>query len=139
MLKRYSLVGALLVVLAGFSSAEAGSGRCAPPCPPKVAPCPPKCCYEPCITYCDRTCRKRCCENACSPRVSMCLNVCDPCCCDSTVKVPVCIPACCAKEAPCVSTRCGCFGRTVVSYSWSCGFEVQLVFTRRGDIRVTYF
>jgi hypothetical protein len=51
--------------------------------------------------------------------------------------VPVCVPVC--NEAPCVTSRCGLFGRGIVSYTWSCGYRIDMVITKHGDVRVTTF
>ena len=95
----------------------------------------PKCCYKPCISYFYRGCRRVCC--GCDPPVKVVLKVKDPCCC-CYVNVPVCLPACC-KGKPCVTSRCGLFGRGIVHYSWACGFSIRVVTTAQGDVRVTSF
>jgi hypothetical protein len=46
---------------------------------------------------------------------------------------------CCVTGAPCVSTRCGLFGRTIVEYSWDCGYRIEVTMTKKGDAIVTYF
>ncbi len=118
------------VIMASFStSAEVlyiDSGCCADV---------PKCCYDPCISYNYRGCRKACC--GCDPPVKAVLKVKDPsnCC---YIDVPVCLPAC-VKGEPCVTSRCGLFGRGVVEYNWGCGFKIRMVITKCGDVRVTYF
>ena len=122
---------ACLTAFAGRS--EAGSDAA---CETKAAPAP-KCCDTPCIDYRHRRpCRKVCCE--CAPPQKMTLCVKDPCCCDSSVKVPVCIPSCCKGE-PCVSGRCGVLGRGVVTYEWCCGYKLTVTFKKCGDLTVTYF
>ena len=98
--------------------------------------CEPKCDYNPCIKYLHRRGRCRSCYN-CDPSQKIVMEVADPCCCKCTVEVPMCIPACC-KDKPCVSSSCGPF-RGVVWYKWCCGFEARVVFSRCGDITVTYF
>jgi hypothetical protein len=62
------------------------------------------------------------------------LQVPDHCCC-CLVEVPVCIPACCSG-APTVCAHCGHFGRSVVEYSWCCGYHLKVVFDRCGNVTV---
>jgi hypothetical protein len=69
--------------------------------------------------------------------MSAVLQVKDPCCC-CCYDVPVCLPTCLCG-APCVNTRCGIFGRTIVEYSWNNGYRVEVTLTKRGDVIVTYF
>ncbi|MEM9353643.1 MAG: hypothetical protein AAGA92_11575 [Planctomycetota bacterium] len=76
----------------------------------------------------------------------------DPCCCppapiqvELCVKPPcscvgktvcVCVPGCCT-EPPCVTWKKGLFGRCIGTYCWpSCGHEVKVVVTRKGDVKV---
>lgn len=94
-----------------------------------------KCACQPCITYKHHIlgCRKfRCCDMD-----KVVLQVTDPCCC-CYFDVPVCVPCCCAKEAPSVCCRKGILGRTVVEYSWCCGYHVKVVIDRCGDVVVHY-
>jgi hypothetical protein len=99
-------------------------------CPPAA---PPACSvYKPCVSYCHRG---RCCDS-CSPRVQQVLLVKDPCDCCCAAEVPVCLPACC-KDA-CVSSKCGLFGRSFVTYEYDCGVCVTITFRRCGDVLVTY-
>ena len=49
--------------------------------------------------------------------------------------VPVCVPACC-QAPPTVCPRRGLLGRGVVTHTWPCGFEVEVVFRLRGDVLV---
>ena len=91
---------------------------------------PPKCeVYKPCVTYCGGFC-------CCGPKVSQTLQVKDPCCCCSIAEIPVCLPECCKN--PCVSCKCGLFGRSVVTYSYAGGCCVTIVFRRCGDVVVKY-
>jgi hypothetical protein len=86
--------------------------------------------YKPCVSYCG------CCD-CCGPKASQVLSVKDPCdCCCSLAEIPVCLPACCKN--PCVSCRCGLFGRGVVTYSYDCGCCVTIIFRRCGDVVVKY-
>lgn len=88
----------------------------------------------PCISYCHhRTLRKTCC--GCCDTLKILLPVQDPCCCTNIVEVPVCLPGCCT-DAPCVSSRCGLFGRGIVTYTWCCGYKVRVVFNKCGDVVV---
>jgi hypothetical protein len=64
------------------------------------------------------------------------LQVKQPCTC-CLIEVPVCIPTCCTGN-PTVCCYCGCFGRTIVAYSWSCGVTVEIVFRRNGCYFVRY-
>ena len=76
----------------------------------------------------------------------------DPCCCppppiQTTIcvrppcrccakNITVCVPGCCS-EAPRVCWRKGFLGRQIGTYTWPCcGHSVQVVVTRRGDMRV---
>jgi len=95
-----------------------------------------KSCYQPCIYYKHVGLRKVCCS--CEPPIKVVVKACDPGCCGCAVEVPMCIPACCT-DAPCVTSRCGLFGRGIVNYQWKCGFRAQVVFTRHGDVHVKYF
>jgi hypothetical protein len=52
-------------------------------------------------------------------------------------EIPLCIPACCVGE-PTMSSKCGLFGRGVVTYCWPCGFEAIVKFRNIGDVRVDY-
>jgi hypothetical protein len=67
-------------------------------------------------------------------KVTLCVDdPCDPC---PAFPVTVCVPACC-DEVPCVSWRHGAFGRRVATYVWpSCGHQVDVVVTRRGEVIV---
>ena len=66
-------------------------------------------------------------------RTTLCVR--PPCdCC--TRNVTVCVPGCCT-EAPTVCWRKGFLGRQVGTYTWACcGHSVEVVVTRRGDVRV---
>lgn len=76
--------------------------------------------------------------NRCCPpppvKVILCVDdPCDPC---PAFPVTVCVPGCC-DEVPCVSWRHGAFGRRVATYTWpSCGHQVDVVVTRRGEVIV---
>jgi hypothetical protein len=133
------------VVLAGGADAHSRkrAKQDAPPAPVSPSDAPlhidagcsadlPKCCYTPCISYRERHCRKCCCVDT----AHAVLKVADPCCC-CYLEVPVCVPVC--NEAPCVTSRCGLFGRGIVSYTWSCGYRIDMVITKHGDVRVTTF
>jgi hypothetical protein len=86
--------------------------------------------YKPCVTYCGGFC-------TCGPKASQVLMVKDPCdCCCEIAEIPVCLPACCTK--PCVNSRCGLFGRGIVTYEYDCGACVTIVFRRCGDVVVKY-
>jgi hypothetical protein len=106
------------------SLANKGSDAC--PATP-----PPACTtYKPCVSYCG------CCD-CCGPKVSQVLKVKDPCdcyCCE-LAEIPVCLPACCKN--PCVCSRCGVFGRGIVTYSYDCCC-VTIIFRRCGDVVVKY-
>ncbi len=100
----------------------------------QTAPAPaPQCkTYKPCIDY-------RGCWDRCGPKVSTVLKVKDPCdcCCNPCLaEIPVCLPACCKN--PCVSCKCGLFGRSVVTYSYDCGCCITIVFRNCGDVIVKY-
>jgi hypothetical protein len=92
-------------------------------------------CCDPCIKYRHR--RNRCFKCCSTGTTSSVLRVKDPCSC-CYIDVPVCMP-CCVTGAPCVNTRCGLFGRTIVEYSWDCGYRIEVTLTKRGDAIVTYF
>jgi hypothetical protein len=78
---------------------------------------------------------RKACYDVCAGTTTIVLTVKDACCC--AVEVPVCVPVCCT-DAPCVDSRCGIFGRSIVEYSWNCGYRVQIVLTKHGNVRVTY-
>jgi hypothetical protein len=110
----------------------------APAAPEAAAPatCAPaaECCCGPSVDYrAHRVCRKVCC--GCAAPMEATLDVQDPCCCGRVVPVTVCLPACC-EGCPAVSSRCGLFGRGIVTYDWCCGYKVRVVFDRRGDVTV---
>jgi hypothetical protein len=96
------------------NSAEAGLRHRRQAC------CPPAC-VDPCCTPCP------------PPPVEVPLCVVDPCtgCCTT---VCVTVPAECACEAPClVGCRPGCFGRSILTYRWSCcNYCVDVVLTKHG-------
>ncbi len=103
------------------SLAKTGDG-CATPAPTCKT-------YKPCISYCG------CCD-CCGPKASQVLLVKDPCdCCCELAEIPVCLPACCKN--PCISCRCGLFGRGIVTYSYDCCC-VTIIFRRCGDVIVKY-
>ncbi len=53
-------------------------------------------------------------------------------------EIPLCVPACC-DGAPTVSGGRGIFGRGVVEYCWSCGFQAKVKFRHvLGDVKVDY-
>lgn len=52
-------------------------------------------------------------------------------------EIPVCLPGCCVGE-PLVAGKRGLLGRGVVEYCWPCGFEVEVIFRLRGDVKVEY-
>lgn len=60
----------------------------------------------------------------------------NPACC---IAVPVCIPACCLECPPRCRDRRGLFVGGVVRYEWPCGYEVRVVFLKRGGVVVHYF
>jgi hypothetical protein len=98
-------------------------------CPPAAAqPCKT---YKPCsISYCG------CCD-CCGAKASQTLLVKDPCdCCCECAEIPVCLPAGCKN--PSICSRCGLFGRSIVTYSYDCGCCVTIVFRRCGDVVVKY-
>ncbi len=63
------------------------------------------------------------------------LNVENPACCGDIACVQVCVPACC-EGPPQVCSRCGVLRRGIVTYTWSCGHQVTVVFTAVGTVRV---
>jgi hypothetical protein len=110
------------VQLASFRAAKLEADCCVP----KQA-----CCPDPCIVY--RNCGpKLCC--GCDPPKEIVLQVKDPCT-GCVVNVPICLPACCKGE-PKVCYGSGLLCRDVVSYDWCCGFNVKIVFRKRGDLLV---
>ena len=127
-----------LAMLASADRADAarfarGGAGCGPTgCAP--ATCAPAKC-DPCVRSCDRPCRSSCCVPR--PMKKITLKVCDPCCCDCVVNVPVCVPEC-VEGDPCVSSRCGLFGRGIVCYTWSCGYQVRVVLKKCGGVAVSY-
>lgn len=72
----------------------------------------------------------------CPPKMNVVLQVKDPCTC-CLVEVPVCIPACCTGN-PSVCCHRGFLGRQIVTYSWSCGISVDIIFKRNGCYVVRY-
>ncbi|QDU29713.1 hypothetical protein ETAA8_48280 [Anatilimnocola aggregata] len=135
-----------LVLLALTSTAEAkllrrASQPAAEPKPAAEAPavavapatCAPKCC-PPNICY--RHHKGCVCFDPCKT-VELILHVKDPCTC-CLVEVPVCMPVCCTGD-PTVCCYTGFLRRPVVEYSWACGFQLKVVFDRRGDITVHYY
>lgn len=69
------------------------------------------------------------------PPIQTTLCVRPPCSC-CVKDVVVCVPGCCT-EAPTVCWRQGLFGRQIATYTWACcGHSVDVVVTRRGDVRV---
>ena len=71
-----------------------------------------------------------------TPTMEVALCVDDPCDCCPGQEACVCVPCCC-KEAPTVCWRDGIFGRRVATYTWACcGYSVDIVVTRRGDLIV---
>lgn len=94
---------------------------------------PTEICKEPrCIAY--KSHRFLRCKWDCCNTQKVVLQVPDYCCC-CLVEVPVCIPACCSGE-PTVCTHCGHFGRSVVEYSWCCGYHLKVIFDRCGNVTV---
>jgi len=67
----------------------------------------------------------------------MVLLVEDPCHCGCYAQVPVCLPTCCVG-APHVCAKPGVLGRRRVSYTWDCGFAVEVIFRTRGDLVVLH-
>ena len=101
------------------------------------------CCDEPCIVY--RGDRPRLWRryDSCQAPVSTILLVQDPrgccdCCEQCAIEVPVCVPTCCLQEPPSVKSRCGLFGRGIVTYDYCCGFRITVIFRNRGDVLVRY-
>ena len=83
------------------------------------------CCEKRCVSYrYHHRWKKVCCD--CGPPQNIVLAVKDPCT-GCAVEVPVCLPSCC-KGDPKVCSRPGLFGRSVVTYSWCCGYDVKIVF-----------
>jgi hypothetical protein len=71
-----------------------------------------------------------------APGMELVLCVDDPCDCCGPQEVCVCVPCCCT-EPPTVCWRDGIFGRRVATYVWQCcGYSVDVVLTRRGDVIV---
>lgn len=153
MTNRRLFLAAAAVLALSLTASTASARRLQDPPPPPQSPsdvAPPaaavpvyasgccdacKPCCDPCITY---RCRRNRCFKCCSyETTSATLRVKDCCrCC--YVDVPVCIPCCCEGK-PCVSTRCGLFGRTITEYSWDCGYRIEVTLTKRGDVIVTSF
>jgi hypothetical protein len=68
------------------------------------------------------------------PPQNVVLVVCHPCT-NCNLEIPVCVPACC-QGAPSTCFRrtiCGC-GKTI--FTWSCGYQVVVRYTRNGGYRV---
>ena len=99
-----------------------------------VADCDTCCAPKYCIVYRNHHVGRKVCCDPCLPAVQTILQVQDPCTC-CPIEVPVCVPGCCT-DAPCVTTRCGLFGRTITEYTWCCGFKVRIVMTKRDTIIV---
>jgi hypothetical protein len=155
MTNRRLFLAAAAVLALGLTASTASARRLQDPPPPPQSPsdvapppaeagppvyasgccdaCQP--CCDPCIKYRHR--RNRCFKCCSCETTSAVLRVKDCCCC-CYIDVPVCIPCCCEGK-PCVSTRCGLFGRTIVEYSWDCGYRIEVTMTKRGDAIVTYF
>jgi hypothetical protein len=75
------------------------------------------------------------CGPVCAPPKTLVLNVKNPACCGDYACVRVCVPGCC-EGVPHVCSRCGILGRGIVTYNWSCGHRVTVVFTAMGTVRV---
>ncbi len=154
MTNRRLFLAAVAVLALGLTASSASARRLQDPPPPPQSPSDvatpagaaapiyasgccdaAKPCCDPCIRYRHR--RNRCFKCCSTGTTCATLRVKDPCCC-CFIDVPVCVPCCCKGE-PCVSTRCGLFGRTVVEYCWDCGYRIEVVMTKRGDAIVTYF
>ena len=102
----------------------------------QAGPAVPLCCPQPCISYRYHGCFRQDCDSP--PPIRTVLLVKNPQSCeDCYVEVPVCIPVCSMGE-PCVSSRCGLFGRGIVTYEYESGFSIQVVFRARGDVVVHY-
>ena len=93
------------------------------------------CCGTRCVAYRHHV-RRRCCD-PCLVTVPVVLHVKDPCTC-CVIEIPVCIPSCCSA-APTACCHKGHLGKNVVTYSWDCGYCLDVVFDRRGDVTVHYY
>ncbi len=85
-----------------------------------------------CVSY-HRHPKLGCCRSC--QRTKMVLLVVDPACPSCAAEVCVSLPCCC-KSAPCVSSRCGLFGRRIVRYEWPGGYTVRVVFNRFNNVAV---
>ena len=94
--------------------------------------------YEPCIQYRHLFRWRKVCCGSCTAPIQTVLVVDNPARCGCTAAVPVCIPGCCTGE-PCVKSRCGLFGRGIVTYEWCNGCRLTVTFNHCGDVLVTYF
>jgi len=72
-----------------------------------------------------------------SVSIQVTLLVQDPKCCQRIVEVPICLPPHCTGS-PCVTTQCCLLGRRVVTYTWSCGFSVRVIFRLFDGVCVRY-
>jgi hypothetical protein len=78
----------------------------------------------------DAHCRRR--DDCCPPPPpqKVVLEVCHPCT-HCKLEVPVCIPACC-QGVPCVRFQNTLIGQGKTVFSWQCGHEVVVRYTRDG-------
>ncbi|QDU95569.1 hypothetical protein Pla8534_33850 [Lignipirellula cremea] len=72
------------------------------------------------------------------PPLETVLLVEDPCQPGCMVAVPVCLPGCCLDE-PITHSAVGLLGRGFVTYRYSCGYRLKLIFDRDGDVVVHSF
>lgn len=101
-----------------------------------ASPMPVICCDKRCIDYRSHRLGSKCKFSKCDTHACTILykDECDCC----YVEVPVCIPDCCSVICS-TNTRCGAFGRTITEYCWDCGFRMEIVANRQGDLTVHYF
>lgn len=95
----------------------------------------------PCVSYAHhntlrRTCKR--CDCHCTPPITVLMDVTDPTCCTRCLEIPMCIPSCCT-DVPTCDSRVGLLGRGRVNYEWCCGYRVEVVFKRNGDVVVHSF
>ena len=129
-----ALVTCLAAVAASPAEAKIFGNRAVTTSPPAEIAAPPCCDRDICYKHHKARCG---CFDPCQVK-ELVMRVKDPCeCC--FVDVPVCVPTCCLAEHPDVCFRKGFLGRDVVAYTWPCGFELEVVFKRNGDLIVHYY
>lgn len=93
-------------------------------------------CKSSCVSYRYHRLGSRCKFERCDMHEA-CVLVKDPCS-SCYIEVPVCVPRCCTAVCS-VECRKGLFGRTKYEYCWDCGFRMEVVVKKDGDMIVHYY